>query len=69
MKKFYFTFGQTHTHSHAGKTFDKDCVVEIEAVDSDTARERMFEFFGRKWSMQYDSMPDMSFFPRGVIKI
>ena len=69
MKKFYFTFGQSHTHSCNGKTLDKDCVVEIKAKNSDEAREKMFEFFGDKWSFQYDKLPDMSFYPRGIIKI
>lgn len=69
MKKYYFTFGQSHTHSFNGITLDKDCVVEIETKTSDEARARMFEFFGQKWSNQYNELPDMSFFPRGVFKV
>ena len=69
MKKYYFTFGQTHVHSINGKTFDKDCVVEIEADGSDKARTKMFEVFGPKWAMQYDELPNMEFYPRGRMKI
>ena len=67
--KSYFTFGQSHVHSVGGTTFDKDCVVEIEAESAEKAREKMFYFFGAKWSFQYDKKPDMSFFTRGIIKL
>ncbi len=69
MKKYYFTFGQSHAYAYGGRTFDKDCVVEIEAENKDDAREKMFEIFGAKWSFQYDKLPNMSFFPRGIMKI
>lgn len=71
MKKYYFTFGQAHVHSVNGKTFDKDCVVEIEAEDAMKAREIMLETFGQVWAFQYDSLEavDMSFYKRGIMKI
>ena len=69
MKKYYFTFGQIHAHSVNGKTFDKDCVVEIKSKDRDGARKIMVENFGLKWASQYDKLPDMNYFPRGVIKL
>lgn len=62
----WFTFGQVHTHSVNGITFDKDCVVEITAPDP---REAMVEAFGVKWSMQYDRPPNLAHFPRGIIKL
>ena len=62
----WFTFGQNHTHSVNGLTYDKDIVVEITAKDP---RERMVKVFGNKWSLQYNSKPDMSFFPRGIKKL
>ena len=67
--KTYFTFGHIHTHSINGKTLDKDYVVEIEASSHDDARKEMFRLFGQKWSMQYDKLPDMKFFPKGIIKL
>lgn len=66
MKKAYFTFGQTHVHSVNGITFDKDCVVEIEAEDP---RAKMLETFGPKWGFEYDEPPDLRHFPRGIIKL
>ena len=69
MKKYYFTFGQSHTHSFNGMTLDKDIVMEIEAKDSNSAREIMFGFFGDKWSMQYNEKPNMDYFPRGILSI
>ena len=62
----YFTFGQSHAHAVNGKTFDRNTVVEITADDP---RQVMFDTFGNKWSMQYDSPPDMSHFPGGIIKL
>ncbi len=69
MKNFYFTFGQAHTHSVQGTTFDKDCVVMIQAKSSDIARQTMFNTFGDKWASQYETQPDMRFYPRGVITL
>lgn len=65
MKTRYFTFGQSHTHSFNGKTLDKDIVVKI---TSTSPRDTMFELFGNKWAMEYDELPDMSFYPRGVVE-
>jgi hypothetical protein len=64
MKTCYFTFGQEHIHDIGGIVFDKDTVVRIKADDP---REKVFTLFGRKWSMQYDYIPDMSYFPGGII--
>lgn len=71
MKKYYFTFGQIHTHSYNGKTLDKDCVVEISADSSNEAREKMFGLFGQKWGLQYDSLEKLhlEFYPKGITKI
>ncbi len=70
MKKYYFTFGQSHVHSVAGKTYDKDCVVEIKSMEREDARDVMFETFGEKWSHEYGEMPpDMSYFPRGIFPL
>jgi len=62
----WFTFGQVHVHSISGRTFDKDCVVEI--TDKDP-REFMFAMFGRKWAFEYDQPPDMRHFRRGIIQL
>ena len=67
--KNYFSFGQNHIHKIDGKIFDKDCIVLINVKTAARAREIMFETFGDKWSMHYTKLPDMSFFPRGVIEL
>ena len=73
MEKFYFTFGQNHTHRYVqngvGVTLDCDGVVEITAVDGNVAREIMFEAFGMKWSMQYPATKPnvLDYFPRGIV--
>jgi len=69
MEKYYFTFGQNHSHAIGGITYDKDCVIEIEAESENVARDKMFETFGDRWSMAYNEKPDMSFFPRGIFII
>lgn len=65
MSTKYFTFGQSHTHSFNGKTLDKDTLVEITC---DNPRDRMFEFFGDKWAMQYDKLPDKQFY-KEIVKV
>lgn len=69
MGKYYFTFGQSHAHRVNNIIFDKDCVVEIEAEDYGSAREKMFDNFNDKWSFQYVEIPDMGYFPRGIFKL
>ncbi len=69
MKSFYVTFGQVHTHSINGKTIDKDCVVEMTAKDMDSAIEECNGIFKKIYFGVYENIPDMSYFPRGIIKI
>jgi len=68
--KFYFTFGQIHTHRINGKTFDCDSVVEIHAKTESEAREKMFDIFGNKWFTSYpEDKLQLEFFPRGIIEV
>lgn len=66
MKTSYFTFGQQHTHSVDGFTYDKDIVVKITA---ECPRTRMVDWFGDKWSFEYSNPPNMEYFPRGMKEI
>lgn len=60
----YFTFGSNHTHPLGGYPM-KDYWVEIYGTD-DEARDKMFEVYGAKWSMQYSEGDfDPSWFPKG----
>ena len=69
MITLWFSFGQIHHHVIDGKVFDKNCLLEIIAVDEAEARQMMFDLFGNKWSTQYEKLPDMTFFPRGVVTL
>lgn len=60
MKTKYFTFGQSHIHVGG---FDKDVVVKITAKNP---REKMFKLFGKDWSTEYDELPDMRYFSKGI---
>lgn len=50
LKKFYFTFGCGQKHEN-GYTI-------VYALDKGKAREKMFDTYGAKWAMQYDSAKD-----------
>lgn len=69
MRPYWITFGQIHTHSINGITFDKDCVALIHATDKEAARDNAFELFGNKFCFIKEFEPDMSFYPRGIIKL
>ena len=70
MNEMYITFGQNHVHRVNGKTFDCDCVAVIKCKDRKEGRELAFEYFDDKWCFEYfEKIPDMSFFPRGLIKV
>jgi len=68
-RSFYITFGQIHVHSIEGKTFDKDCVAKIQEKDFDKAREKAMIIFKGKFCFLYEEIPDMSYYPRGIIEI
>lgn len=72
MPKFYFTFGQNHSHVVNGEFFDKDCVAEVEADTHAEARQIAFDAFGPKFCTSYDEsvLADIiKFYPRGVIRL
>lgn len=69
MRPYWITFGQVHVHSVDGHTIDKDCVVEIQAEDAGAAHDKAFEMFGPKFCFVKEFEPDMSYFPRGIIKL
>ena len=67
--KFWISFGQRHKHSINGKTIDKDCILEVEAATRREAHENAMEMFNKEFFTCYDKLPNMSYFPRGVIKL
>lgn len=64
MKTSHFTFGQSHIHRIGGVVYDKDVVLRITAEDP---RAVMFSTSDRRWSMEYDTPPNLSHFPRGIL--
>lgn len=69
MNKYYITFGYAHIHGVAGQTIDHDCVVEVEAGDSADARQKAIDLFGTKFCTIVQEKPDMSYYPRGIIRL
>jgi len=72
MDKFYITFGQIHTHSVNGKTFDKDSLAEIEAETPKAAHELAMDIFDGTFHqcLPADKLDEvLHYFPRGVIKV
>lgn len=64
------TLGQNHTHKVNEMTIDKDCVVVIKAETHAEMRQIAFGITdGGKFYTTYDDMPDMDYFPRGLIEI
>lgn len=71
--KHYVTFGQGHAHHVDGKTLDHNCVAVYESASPSEGRERAFELFGPKFSMEYHAEEwneeDLHFFPRGYVEL
>ena len=71
--KFYISFRPIHTHSlhsfNGVHTLDKDCILEMEAESKAEAQTEAMRIFSGKFHNCYDKLPDMSHFPRGVIKL
>lgn len=69
MSEFYFTFGvqydKQNPHPNGGH---KDGYFTIEAPDEDTARLKMTELCGRRWSTSYTVPPSRNLFPLGELQ-
>ena len=67
------TFGQTHTHSIDGKTFDKDCLAMYNCDNYGQGRKIAFKLFGDKFGTSYCDhefkIDQLRYFPRGIIPI
>jgi len=69
MKNYYISFGQIHTHSVEGKTFDKNCIAVIKAESKSDAHNKAMDIFNGVFCFVYEEKPDMSFYPRGLIEL
>ncbi len=68
---YCFTCGQVHSHELPnGNVWNKDSVLQVNAVDRAAAEERVFSEFGAQWAFSYEKGElDMSFYPDGVCLI
>ena len=72
MNKYYITFGQVHVHSVNGKTFDKDCLAEIEAETNEEAHKIAMEVFNERFHECHNAERlngILGYYPRGVIPL
>lgn len=69
--KIYVTLGQDHRHTVNGTTYDCDSLVEVDCESHEHGRHIVFEVFGGKFCTSYEAeyVPDMKYFPRGVIPL
>jgi hypothetical protein len=66
---YYFTFGQSHTHPQTDEPL-KDYWVEVLGVDYGEARALMFQYYGAKWSFQYNEHEfERHWFPKGCYEV
>ena len=69
----YISFGQVHTHSVNGKTFDKNCLAAITCDGWQDGRAKAFDYFGDKFATSYDQSQIndelLGWFPRGIINV
>ena len=74
MDSFIITFGQNHVHRVDNKTFDCDCVCQIDAIDHTQARAIAFRVFDGKFCFTYEKEMWLEnghpeYYPRGIIKL
>jgi len=69
MKAFYVTFGQIHVHAWSGRTLDRNTVGVIHAHNYEGAMEQARECFGEEFANVYDKLPNMRFYPGGLVKL
>ena len=66
----YITFGQDHRHEIGDDVFDKDCVAVIPSDTQEEGRKIAFDIFGGIFCFEYyNEVPNMDYFPRGLIAV
>lgn len=66
MAKTYITFGQAHTHRINGKTFDCDCVAEVNLPEEEARAIFMPKFFTSYTDI---NKVNLDYYPRGIIPL
>lgn len=73
--KVYVSFGQVHTHSVNGKTFDKDTIAVIRCSNYHDGRAKAFDYFNgifhNCWSEEEwgDGSGKLEWFPKGLVPV
>lgn len=62
----WYSFGHGHEHKFKEITLDVNILVEITDVNP---RKVMVELFGDEWAFEYRELPQMKYFPRGIMYI
>lgn len=66
----YFSFGENHAvpfaHKRGMVVIDKDILVKITHKNP---REEMQRIFGDKWDHEYEELPNMKYFKRGIFDV
>lgn len=72
MAKFYITFGQAHAHAIGGRTYDRNCLAELEAESPKEAHETAMKIFNKRFHQCHteEELPRViDYYPRGIIKV
>lgn len=62
----WYSFGHGHEHKFKEITLDVNILVEITDVNP---RQVMVDLFGDEWAFEYRELPQMKYFPRGIMYI
>ena len=65
----YVTFGTSHEHIVEDIVFNANTVARIEGDSPDEERGEAFRVFGRKFCTTYNELPNMEYFPGGIIDV
>lgn len=69
MPIFYLTFSRRQVHEFDDKRFDHACVGMVEDDTYIEARRRVLEVFGNDWDQLSKDMPNLRYYPRGLIEV
>lgn len=69
MKSFYFTLAKNQVNHYNNEILDCNVIIQIDAINQEIAREKMFSLFKDNWNNQYEILPDIHFFEKGIKKI
>lgn len=69
MPSFYVTFQADQTHLKDNKLFDCKCVGVVKTDTYTEARRACMEQFGNEWDTLVKELPNLRYYPRGLIEV